>query len=140
MATPDPEALDQLRRQHEALRAACEKDPRYHFDAYAFVCECVDYTYIQLGERRDIRGHELLEGMCGLALERFGYLAPTVLEHWGVHTTEDFGNIVFNLVETQLLGKSDRDSIDDFRDAFPLREELLRRYSIDPDIELDTQT
>lgn len=132
MAMPDPEALAQLRRQHEALCTACEKDPRYHFEAYAFVCECVDYTCVQIGERRDIRGPELLDGMCGLALERFGYLAPTVLGHWGIHTTEDFGNIVFNLVDTSLLGKTPQDTIDDFRDIFPLREELHRRYAIDP--------
>ena len=51
MAIPDPDALAQFQRQHAALRTACEQDPRYHFDAYAFVCECVDYTYVQLGER-----------------------------------------------------------------------------------------
>jgi uncharacterized repeat protein (TIGR04138 family) len=132
MATTDPDGLAQLRKQHAALRTACEKDSRYHFEACVFVCECVDYTCARLGGRRDIRGAELLDGMCDLALERFGYMAPTVLEHWGVRSTEDFGNIVFNLVETGLLGKSPQDSIDDFRNVFELREELERRYTIDP--------
>jgi len=132
MATTEPDGLAQLRRQHAALCTACEKDPRYHFDACAFVCECVDYTCARLDGRRDIRGGELLDGMCDLALERFGYMAPTVLEHWGLRATEDFGNIVFNLVETGLLGKSPQDSLEDFRDVFDLREELRRRYTIDP--------
>jgi len=85
------------------------------------------------GQTRDLgAGGELLDGMCDLALERFGYMAPTVLEHWGLRATEDFGNIVFNLVETGLLGKSPQDSLEDFRDVFDLREELRRRYTIDP--------
>ncbi|MFP4057084.1 MAG: Minf_1886 family protein [Candidatus Brocadiia bacterium] len=133
MATTDPEPLAEFIRQQMALQAAQKREPRYDLEAYAFVCEAVDHTYTLLGERRDLSGGELLDGMCDLALQRFGFLAPLVLEHWGVTRTDDLGRIVFALVEVGLLGKSPEDSMDDFREVFPLRRELEERYRIDLD-------
>jgi len=127
-AVPDPR---ELIKQHMALRAAVEKNPRYHVDAYRFICEAVDYTCTKLGERRDVSGRELLEGICELGLARFGYLARIVFEHWGIARTDDFGAMVFTLVEVGLLGKSPRDSMADFHEVFDLRQALDERYRID---------
>lgn len=111
------------------------QNPRYHPDAYLFVCEGVDYTCAKLGGRRDVSGRELCEGLCDLAVEQFGYLAPTVLKHWGVTRTEDFGEIVFTLVEHRILSKSPQDSKEDFRNLFDLPSALRERYKIDCDLE-----
>jgi uncharacterized repeat protein (TIGR04138 family) len=127
-ASPDPR---EMIKQHIALRAAVEKNPRYHVDAYRFICEAVEYTCTKLGGRRDVSGRELLEGICALALSRFGYLARIVFEHWGITRTDDFGEMVFILVEVGLLGKSPRDSMADFHEVFGLREALDERYRID---------
>lgn len=65
------------------------------------------------GERH-LTGQELLESVRTLGLEMFGHLAEMVFAHWGVHRTEDWGEIVFLLVETGVLKKTDRDSRLDF--------------------------
>jgi uncharacterized repeat protein (TIGR04138 family) len=71
-----------------------------------------------------VSGHELLEGIRLYALQQFGPMARTVLEDWGIRACEDFGEIVFNMVEHKILSKTDDDSREhfkggyDFRDAF----------------------
>jgi len=127
--------LGELIRRQLALRKAMTHNPRYRPDAYLFVCEGVNYTCEKLGGRRDVTGRELVEGLCDLAVEHYGYLAPTVLKHWGVSSTEDFGEIVFTLVEHGLLGKNARDSKADFRDIFDLHAALRGRYRIDGGLE-----
>jgi uncharacterized repeat protein (TIGR04138 family) len=67
---------------------------------------------------RHISGRELAEGVRDLSVEQFGPLARTVLEHWGIHATEDVGAIVFALVESGVLIKQDEDSPGDFEDVF----------------------
>ena len=133
MADPTPEELHKAVKRHLGLLAAVAKNPRYPVDAYAFVCQGVDYTCEKLGEHRDVSGRELLEGLVGLALDSFGYLAPTVLERWRVTSTRDFGEIVFTLVDVGLLGRSPRDSMADFENAFDLGATLRERYRIDPE-------
>jgi len=131
MSESSESSIEEIIQRHMALRAAVAKNPSYHADAYLFVCEGVEYTCEKLGGRKDVSGQELVEGLCDLAVERFGYLAPTVLKHWGVKSTEDFGEIVFTLVEFGLLGKSPRDSKADFRDVLDLHQTLRERYRMD---------
>jgi uncharacterized repeat protein (TIGR04138 family) len=69
-----------------------------------------------------VSGQELLEGVRLLAIEQFGCLAETVLATWGVHGTEDFGEIVFNLVEFDLMGKQESDTKEDFRSVYDFQE------------------
>ncbi len=94
------------------------KDRRYAVEAYRFVFEALDHTIRKLGERRHVSGQELLEGIRDLALELFGPLGKTVFNAWGIHRTEDFGEIVFNLVEAELMSKNDKDTRGDFEDGF----------------------
>ena len=77
---------------------------------------------------------ELVDGLCDLAVERFAFLAPTVLERWGITRTDDVGEIVFTLVDIGLLGRSPQDSKDDFHDVLDLHKTLRQRYHIDADI------
>lgn len=95
-----------------------EKDPRYHPNAYLFIFEALEYTILTIGERRHVTGQELLEGFRELAINKFGKLAKFVLNRWGIRSTKDVGEIVFNLVEENLMGKTETDSREDFADGY----------------------
>jgi len=135
MAEHELPDLNDLIKKHLALREAVGRNPRYPLDAYVFVCEAVDYTCEKLGGRRDVTGRELLDGLCDLAVERFAFLAPTVLKRWNIASTDDVGEIVFTLVGVGLLGKSPRDSKADFHQLFDLEDELARRHTFETNLE-----
>jgi uncharacterized repeat protein (TIGR04138 family) len=109
---------------------AVQEDSRYAYEAYEFLCDAVTYTQDRLGRKPrasdpdgtnyHIGAAELLRGTCEFALHEFGMMAPLVFEYWGVQTTDDIGNIVFNLIRIERLSRSDNDEPDDFHDAFPL--------------------
>ena len=106
----------------ERLKEVVARDGRYHINAYRFVYEALDYTVKQLDKKRHISGRELLEGIKNLAIEQFGGLACMVLGIWGVSKTADFGNIVFNLVEADLMSRSEDDTREDFDGVYDFRE------------------
>lgn len=96
----------------------CREDPRYKAGAYHCVRQGLDYCMQQLtdsGEQpRHIKGQELLDGLRLYVLEQFGSLSYILLQEWGVRRCEDFGEIVFNLVDCGALGKTEDDSREDF--------------------------
>lgn len=104
------------------------EDPRFHAKAYFFVLSALHAVVESLDRPRHISGRELTEGVRLLALERFGPLARTVLEHWGIRQTEDVGDIVFHLVDSGVLMKQDEDSPEDFRAVFDFEEAFERNY------------
>ncbi len=106
----------------ERLKEVVARDGRYHMNAYRFVYEALDYTVKRLDKKRHISGRELLEGIKNLAIEQFGGLACMVLGIWGVSKTADFGNIVFNLVEADLMSRSEDDTREDFDGVYDFRE------------------
>jgi len=118
----------------ETVIAICKKDSRYLPEAYAFLVEALDVTVKSaLKENpeqgnRHVSGQQLLEGIRAHALAEFGPMTHTVFSEWGVHTTLDFGEIVFNLVESGRLGKTDSDTIEDFRDVFSFEEAFLKPF------------
>jgi uncharacterized repeat protein (TIGR04138 family) len=112
------EILEQLRERH----------PRFHMKAYLFVLSALQAVLEGLGTPRHIAGDELARGVRDLALERFGPLARTVLEHWGIHSTADVGEVVFALVECGILVKQNEDRREDFRDVFDFEEAFERAY------------
>ena len=115
---------------------------KFHPDAYRFVFEALQYSQEQLKKAaRDpeddsahISGPELLEGVRGLGLQKFGMLAKTVFVHWGVKSTDDFGRIVFELIECGEMRKTDRDKLTDFFDIFNFDQALVGDYKIHTDI------
>ena len=60
-----------------------------------------------------------------------GLLARTVFRMWGINRTDDFGELVFNLVEAGLMSKTDEDSRKDFHAVYDLDEALVRGYRIE---------
>jgi len=108
--------MDGARLDKDAMiLSIVERDPRFASEAYHFVFEALDHTLERRGGgRRHVTGPEIMEGARLLALEKFGYLARTVLRQWGVGRTDDFGDIVFNLIAVDLLQKTADDRREDF--------------------------
>ena len=110
---------DDEEKMLERIRQLCRDDPRYPFEAYIFVYQALDYTVQKVvGERRHVKGQELLEGIRRLAIEAFGPLTLMVLKHWGIRKTEDWGEMVWNLVQRELMGKTPEDRKEDFADGY----------------------
>lgn len=104
------------------------RNPRYQEAAYVFVLSALNYVLEHLAEPRHITGREMAEGVRDLAIERFGPMARTVLEHWGIESTGDVGEIVFALVEAGVLIKQDEDSRSDFNDVFDFDDAFEPHY------------
>jgi uncharacterized repeat protein (TIGR04138 family) len=77
---------------------------------------------------RHVSGQELLGGIRQFALEQFGPMAQTVFEDWGVRNCQDFGEIVFNMVEIGLLAKRDTDSREDFLAGYDFQEAFRKPF------------
>ena len=99
-----------------------ERDVRYKEDAYIFVMEALAYTQKKYKCVKHVKGEEMLKGMRELLLSKYGPMTLTVLKHWGITNTEDFGNIVFNLVENRVLSKTEDDNIEEFKDGYDFGE------------------
>jgi uncharacterized repeat protein (TIGR04138 family) len=124
----------------ESIKSICARDNRYEPDAYLFVREALDYTVKKLkkpadGPARHVTGQELLEGIRVFALHEYGPMALTVLKSWRINHSSDFGEIVFNLVESGKLGKTDHDKKEDFSDGYDFVEAFARPFLPAPKIE-----
>ena len=116
-----------------AVAAICAKDKRYPADAYLFTREALDYTTKMLAKtdtnrKKHVTGVELLDGNREFTLQEFGPIALTVLKSWGIVKTEDFGEIVFNLVESGVLGKTDTDKKEDFAGGYDFFTTFAKPY------------
>jgi uncharacterized repeat protein (TIGR04138 family) len=105
-------------------------DPRFKPEAYLFVHDALGHTWRRLDHRRHVTGRELLDGIKDLALKRYGPMAQAVLNSWGVRTTDDFGAIVFHLVDAELLSKTEEDRIEDFHAVYDFNDAFVRSYDI----------
>lgn len=109
---------------NEVVRAIRKDDPRYARGAYYFLRQALDYSLKslhdqgQLDESNHLSGQQLLEGIRLYTIEQYGPMSRLVLESWGVKACSDFGNIVFNLVACRVLGKTDKDTPEDFNNGY----------------------
>jgi uncharacterized repeat protein (TIGR04138 family) len=104
------------------------RESRYDERAFLFVLAALELCQQRLPARRHLTGRELADGCRHLALERYGVLARTVLEHWGIRTTADLGEVVFALVDTGFLMSQPTDTKDDFADVFDFDDAFDRDY------------
>jgi len=132
-------------------------DPRFSIDAYAFVLEALDHARIQklnaLRSRSDgtgaakprrsarargraplpaghVSGQELCQSVRRLALGQFGLLSATVLGHWGIRSTSDIGDIVYNMIASGDLEKTSSDSRSDFDNVFDFNTALRPKLAL----------
>ena len=115
--------------------AIIARDPRFERDAYLFVRDALEFTTKQLRKKAHaspsechVSSSQLLEGVRQYALQQYGPMVPTVLDHWRVRTCEDIGIIVFNLIEAREFGKSEHDTIEDFRRGFSFQEAFVEPF------------
>jgi uncharacterized repeat protein (TIGR04138 family) len=118
----------------EALDSIVATDPRYHRDAYVFLRDALDFTTKQQKKAkgttvRHVSGPELLEGVRHYALKEFGPMVVTVFDSWGIRATEDVGHMVFNLIGAGIFGKTDEDSINDFKNVFDFEEAFVKPFA-----------
>jgi uncharacterized repeat protein (TIGR04138 family) len=123
-----------------------QRDPRYKLEAYQFVRDALAYAQDELGMGRPhairedeeppadahLTGQQLSEAIRSLALEQFGLMARVVLDSWGIHSTADFGDIVYNLIDIGLMKKSATDRREDFDDVYDFQEAFDRQFKIAP--------
>ena len=117
----------------EMLETIVARDPRFTADAYHFIREALDHTQkivakASKGASRHVSGHELLDGIRDYALKLYGPMTPTVFADWGIRACEDFGEIVFNLVEAGLLSKTQKDSREDFKGGYDFDEAFRKPF------------
>lgn len=138
--------------QH-SIAELLQRDKRYRFEAYVFVFEALNYAQNVLelgneclsepggegeeaaeseGPQRHVTGQELCQAIRRYALQQYGYMAKTVLNSWGVTTTGDFGEIVFNLIEIGHMRKTPSDRREDFDDVFDFETAFRREFRIRP--------
>ena len=99
-------------------------------DAYHFVREGLNWTSRQMHEDiqelpeidRHLTGQQLCLGLRDFAIDQFGYLAPTVLHSWSIGRTDDFGRIVYALIDLGVMSRTADDTIEDFRAVFDFSE------------------
>ena len=121
-----------------ALNTVIARDPRYDRAAYHFLREALDFTLKERKKATGATGHvsgaTLLDGIRRYALKQFGPMVPTVLDYWGIRETEDFGHMVFALIEVEVFGKSDTDKLDDFKGVYSFRDAFVAPFLPDKGI------
>ncbi len=117
----------------EAIDEIVNKDPRFEREAYIFIREALDFTLRKLNKEstasnRHVSAGEFVEGIRQYALQEFGPMVPTVLGFWKVRSSEDFGSLVFNLIEAGIFGRSDNDNPADFADVLDFRAAFVEPF------------
>ncbi len=107
----------------EVIKEIHASDPRYGKGAYYFIREALDHTLKTLEKDKSknkghVSGTQLLDGIRDFALDRFGPMTLTIMEHWNIKKCRDFGDIVFNLVDFGILGRTENDSLEDFENGY----------------------
>ena len=109
------------------------KNSPFPLDAFLFVQRGLDYTAkqeygfsgdeeVDQVDSRHVSGEQLCIGLRDYAVDEYGLLARTVLKRWNILTSNDFGKIVFAMVDAGLLHKTNEDTIDDFNEVFDFLE------------------
>lgn len=106
----NPQVIEKIRK--EIVDSG--KDVRYHLGAYEFLLNGLEFYLTSIGEKRHVTGQELSKGLLIFAHKQFGLLAADVLKYWGITKTDDFGYIVYNMIEISLMSRQPEDSIEHF--------------------------
>jgi uncharacterized repeat protein (TIGR04138 family) len=118
----------------EALESVVGSDPRYQRDGYIFLRDALDFTTKQQKKIkgvgvRHVTGPELLDGVRHYALKEFGPMVMTVFDSWGIRSCEDVGHMVFNLIGAGVFGKTEQDSIEDFKNVYDFEEAFVKPFA-----------
>lgn len=136
------------------LQQLLQVDRRYKREAYLFIHEALSYAQrvLRMGtprpaetrgddperEERHLTGQQLCDAIRLYAVDQFGYMAKVVLKNWGIRSTGDFGEIVYNLIDIGFLNKSPSDRRADFDNVYDFEEAFGRAFQITKDAGEDT--
>jgi uncharacterized repeat protein (TIGR04138 family) len=131
-----------------AIVKLLQEDRRYPLAAYIFIFEALNYAHDVLGlgnenvneprdegeeengPQRHVTGQELCEAIREFALEQYGYMSKLVLSNWGMHSTGDFGEIVFNLIRIGRMRKTAQDRREDFDNVYDFDHAFRQQFRI----------
>ena len=113
---------------YEKIEELAAASARYDPKAYLFVLQCLDHCRTRVRRTGHVTGQELVESARQLAIAEYGPMAKSVLNHWGIERTEDIGEIVFQMIRHEWLGKTDEDSLEDFSNGFDFATEFVDNY------------
>lgn len=121
----------QLEFADEVMARIRARQGPYDQRAFLFVLAALEFEQGRLPERRHVTGAELSRACRDFAREQYGLLARSVLEHWGIRSTGDFGAIVYALIDAGLLSRQDDDRVEDFHDVYAFSDAFDRGYPWD---------
>ncbi|MSU33283.1 MAG: hypothetical protein EXS25_11655 [Pedosphaera sp.] len=123
--------MDQTPKK-DLLSSLLANDSRYTRDSYEFLREALEFTQRQIkrspNAARHVSGQELLDGIREFALKQYGPMTQLVLQEWGIYRCEDFGEIVFNMIDYQILKKTSNDSREDFKGGYEFNEAFKKPF------------
>jgi len=117
----------------QSVSTAVAHDPRYAAEAYSFLKDALDFTIRRQKKSRakepgHVSGEELCHGVREFAIQQFGPMVPTLFETWGVHSTRDIGEMVFNLINAGAFSKSDADNVEDFDSIYEFSDAFVKPF------------
>jgi uncharacterized repeat protein (TIGR04138 family) len=122
----------------QLLQDLCKRDQRYPFEAYEFLYAALGYVQhermkqglIKEETEKHLTGQQLAEGYKDLAVQEFGMLAPTVFQAWNIRKTDDIGQMVYNLININMMSKTETDRLEDFSNVYEIPKALLQNFRI----------
>ena len=122
----------------KTIEEIAKEDGRYDVRGLKFVFEGLAATIDKFRQQEEpeamlhhISGQELAWGLSEVAQKRWGRLAAMVLEHWGIRSTRDFGEIVYLMIDYGWMTSQETDAIDDFEQVFDFSEVFEKQYAIE---------
>lgn len=116
------------------LEQLVKTENRYPLPAYDMILEVVRLLIRHLaesgrqGQQLSLKGDFIAQGVRQLMLSRYGCMTMDVFNHWNIHSTSDFGRIVYNLISVGLLGADENDNISDFDDIYDFDEAFVQPF------------
>jgi uncharacterized repeat protein (TIGR04138 family) len=133
----------------QAMRKLLKEDARFKYEAYQFIREALQFAHEHLPELTEvssakshakerpkhITGQQLCEACRRYAIDQYGLLARLVLSTWGIRSTSDFGELVYNLIRIEQMRKSELDQREDFNDVYAFEGAFEPDFSLPRTIE-----
>ena len=131
----------------QAMRDLLQEDTRYKFEAYQFIRESLQYAHDNLNlpdvahapegsdtqsPPKHVTGQQLCEACRQYAVEQYGFMSKTVLGSWGIRSTSDLGELVYNLIRIEQMRKSDTDQREDFDDVYSFDDAFEPKFEFAP--------
>ena len=124
-----------LKNMKKSIEEIAKLDGRYSLKAFEFIHEGLSHTVqSQYGDESEnqgphhITGKELCFGLAELATRKWGRMAKVVLNHLGINSTYDFGQIVYLMVDNKWMHARPEDSVEEFRDVYDFEEVFEKNY------------